>query len=84
MEFAVMDDKTADYLRTPEAARLLSVSHQYLEVCRCRGEGPPYVRLGRAIRYRRTSLDDWMKSRECRPNRSGETDVNLLARRERV
>ena len=74
MEFAIMDDNIAEYLRTPEAARHLSVSHQYLEVSRCRGEGPPYVKLGRAVRYRRAALDEWAKSRECRPNQDGQDD----------
>ena len=30
-----------------------------------RGDGPPYVKLGRAIRYREGALVQWMKSRHA-------------------
>lgn len=30
------------------------------------GEGPPFARLGGAVRYRRADLDDWVRSRIAR------------------
>ncbi|SFJ53200.1 helix-turn-helix domain-containing protein [Bradyrhizobium sp. Gha] len=56
---------TTEYLTTPEAAGYLKVSPQYLEGARSRGDGtgPPYVKLERAVRYRRHDLDAWMASR---------------------
>jgi excisionase family DNA binding protein len=55
------------YLTTPEAARYLNVSTQFLEIARYRGVGPPYCKIGRAVRYRRSRLDEWMISNERRP-----------------
>ena len=57
-----------EYLRTAEAAELLRLSVQYLSIARFRGEGgPPYIKIGRAVRYRRSSLIEWAQSLERRP-----------------
>ena len=73
----------SEYLRTPEAANYLSLSPQFLEVCRHRGEGPPYVKIGRAIRYRRSALDDWMTARESGPRPAGAFTAENSSRREK-
>jgi excisionase family DNA binding protein len=44
------------YATTAEAAALLGVTKNHLEALRARGEGPPFVRVGRAVRYPRSSL----------------------------
>jgi predicted DNA-binding transcriptional regulator AlpA len=52
-------------LLTPkEAARLLKVSLSWLAKARMRGDGPPYIRIGRSIRYAEAALIQWMKSRQ--------------------
>jgi predicted DNA-binding transcriptional regulator AlpA len=52
-------------LLTPkEAAQLLRVSLSWLAKARMRGDGPPYIQLGRSIRYAEVSLLQWMKSRQ--------------------
>ena len=43
-------DRTA-YLTTSEAAEYLHLSKQFLEIARHRGDGPPYIKLARAVRY---------------------------------
>jgi excisionase family DNA binding protein len=45
-----------EYLTTREAAALLGVSVRTLEGLRATGEGPRYVRVGRAVRYPRNML----------------------------
>ncbi len=55
------------YLNTTEAAEYLGVSPQFLEGARHRGEGPPYSRLVRRVKYIRTDLDAWMQKRRCDP-----------------
>jgi excisionase family DNA binding protein len=45
-----------EYLTTVEAAALLGVSVEGLEALRARGEAPPFVRAGHAVRYRRDDL----------------------------
>lgn len=42
---------------TEEAAKKLKLRKSTLEAWRCRGGGPVFVRLGRAIRYRQEDLD---------------------------
>lgn len=45
-----------EYLTTREAAALLGVSVRTLEGLRATGEGPRFVRVGRAVRYVRDDL----------------------------
>ncbi len=48
-------------LNTTEAAQLLGVSKAFLERDRWAGARIPFVRVGtRAVRYRRTDLDDYI------------------------
>jgi predicted DNA-binding transcriptional regulator AlpA len=52
-------------LLTPkEAAKLLKVSLSWLAKARMRGDGPPYIRIGRSIRYVLAALIQWMKGRQ--------------------
>jgi excisionase family DNA binding protein len=48
------------YFRPREAADYLRSSESTLAKKRLTGEGPPFVRIGRAVRYRRSDLDAWM------------------------
>jgi predicted DNA-binding transcriptional regulator AlpA len=50
-------------LTARETANFLRLSSSWLAKARMRGDGPPYVKLGRAIRYRESALVQWMKSR---------------------
>lgn len=43
-----------------EAARFLAISIRTLQAWRTKGAGPPFVRLGRAVRYSRHALIDWV------------------------
>ena len=61
-----VDGGGSDYLNTREAAAYLNVSTQFLEIARSRGTGPPYCKVGRAVRYRRAGLDEWMITNEKR------------------
>jgi hypothetical protein len=52
-------------LLTPkESARLLKVSSSWLAKARMRGDGPPYIRIGRSIRYAEAALIQWMRGRQ--------------------
>lgn len=52
-------------LLTPkETTKVLKVSLSWLAKARMRGDGPQYIRLGRAIRYTEQALLHWMKSRQ--------------------
>lgn len=52
-------------LLTPkEAAILLKVSTSWLAKARMRGDGPAFIKIGRAVRYDEAVLRQWMKSRQ--------------------
>jgi len=51
------------FLDTIEAAQHLGLKKTTLEAWRCRGGGPRFAKLGRAVRYRKADLDDWIESR---------------------
>lgn len=51
----------SDNLTTQEAAALLSLSARTLETWRITGNGPRYLKLGRAVRYSRTELENFQK-----------------------
>ena len=59
------EDARGDLLLTQaQAARFLHIRPGSLANWRWRGEGPPFVRLSRrAIRYRRSDLDAWIRTR---------------------
>jgi excisionase family DNA binding protein len=50
------------FLTEKQAARVLSLSHRTLQAWRRVGFGPAFVRLGRAIRYRREDVLAWANS----------------------
>jgi predicted DNA-binding transcriptional regulator AlpA len=50
-------------LTPPEAAKFLKMSVSWLAKARMRGDGPPFVRIGRSIRYREDDLRQWLKGR---------------------
>jgi hypothetical protein len=53
----------ADVLLTSsEAAEFLRCSVSWLAKARMTGDGPPYVRIGRSVRYRLVELISWLKS----------------------
>jgi hypothetical protein len=49
-------------LTAKEAARFLRVSSSWLAKSRMRGDGPPYAKIGRSIRYREDALIQWLRS----------------------
>ena len=51
-------------LTAKEAAVFLKVSLSRLAKARMRGDGPPYICIGRSIRYTEVATAQWMKSRQ--------------------
>jgi predicted DNA-binding transcriptional regulator AlpA len=50
---------SSELFTVSEAARWAKVSESYLNKARLTGEGPRFVRLGRAVRYRQEDLEAW-------------------------
>jgi len=51
-------------LEPDETAAFLKVSLSWLAKARATDEGPPFIRIGRCVRYRKAALLRWLKSRE--------------------
>lgn len=51
-------------LTTKQVARILNVSLSWLAKARMRGDGPPFIKVGRSIRYSESVLQQWMRSRQ--------------------
>jgi predicted DNA-binding transcriptional regulator AlpA len=49
-------------LTSPEASDVLRLSESWLAKARMRGDGPPYAKMGRSIRYPESELLQWMRS----------------------
>lgn len=50
-------------MTTAQAAEVLGVSRRFLEISRHRGDGPEYVKVGSAVRYRPSALESWIEQR---------------------
>lgn len=57
---------TAEILTTREAATYCRLGKATLERFRITGDGPTYLKLGGAVRYRRDDLDAWLATRLTR------------------
>jgi predicted DNA-binding transcriptional regulator AlpA len=52
-------------LREQDAADLLCLSVRTLQSWRIRLAGPPFVQVGRSVRYRRSDLIAWIDANTC-------------------
>ena len=50
-------------LDTRRASKHIGLAESTLEKMRVAGDGPPYAKLGRAVRYRMCDLDSWAAAR---------------------
>ncbi len=54
-------------LTVKEAAAYIRMSESFLNNARSCGsiDAPPFVKIGRAVRYLKEDLDQWLESRRC-------------------
>ena len=62
-----MEANQKDILDRKEAAAFLRIGKNTLAAWACRRFGPPFVRVGRRIVYRRSDLNQWLDSHRCSP-----------------
>lgn len=48
---------------TKAAAERVALSVRMMEDLRLKGDGPPFAKIGRAVRYRVADLDAWVAGR---------------------
>jgi excisionase family DNA binding protein len=59
----VIADSVREVMTTEQAAEYLQCSRQRLDQWRHQGNGPPFVKMARLVRYRRSDLDKWLGER---------------------
>jgi predicted DNA-binding transcriptional regulator AlpA len=65
-------------LNVSQVAERCGVSISFLNKLRTKGGGPPYLKLGHAVRYLDSKLDDWIAAQERRS--TSETSASREAR----
>ncbi len=54
-------------LTPKELAELMQVTEEHLERMRAKRQGPPWVYLGRPVRYRRVDVHEWLEHNRAAP-----------------
>jgi hypothetical protein len=70
-ENTILAEPLAGYLLEDRIAEKRRVSKRTLRSERQRGDGPPFVKLGKRVYYPLDGFRDWLKSIERQPVRSG-------------
>ena len=58
MKTALSEDRV---LTRDEVQSFFGISKRFLELAAARGDGPPYLRLGRNVRYRVADVRAWLQ-----------------------
>jgi predicted DNA-binding transcriptional regulator AlpA len=64
MSAPVKTNTTDPLLHSADVAKFLKVSLSWLAKARMRGVGPPFIKIGRSIRYSEAALIQWTKGRQ--------------------
>lgn len=54
------DNKPAEYLDERRLCALLGISSVTATKWRAKAKGPPFIKVGRLVRYRRRDVDAWL------------------------
>lgn len=65
-------EERSNLLTTDEVAAFFKISASWLAKSRRRGEGPPFVKIGRSVRYSKDAVLDWVLA-HTKGNRRRET-----------
>jgi predicted DNA-binding transcriptional regulator AlpA len=56
----------SELIAPSQTAEETGLSEHTLAIYRCRGNGPPYYKIGKFVRYDREEVRQWMRSRRYR------------------
>lgn len=60
----IPERRAPEYLNTKQLAQRLGLHFHTLEKWRVEGKGPPFIRIGRTIKYRWWEVEKWMNERQ--------------------
>lgn len=66
-------------MTTTEAAAYLGKSASWLNQSRCRGDGPPFFRLGSSVRYSAPEIDKWVQSQRATRTHANDNAARRVA-----
>ncbi len=55
--------QSRSFLKETDVARMWGITDRALQAMRLRGDGPPYHKIGRLVRYRLSDLELWLDQR---------------------
>lgn len=55
-----MTEQFERLLNQKELSEILNMSEAWLEMSRFKKSGPPYLKIGRAVRYRLSDVNKWL------------------------
>ena len=55
------DTQSDRLLSRAEVETKFGISRRFLEISAVRGDGPPYIKIGRSVRYRIGDLREWIE-----------------------
>jgi predicted DNA-binding transcriptional regulator AlpA len=58
-----MSNENSQRLKEPDAAKYIGMSRPWLRLSRMKGNGPPHLKISRAVRYDIRDLDKWLESK---------------------
>jgi predicted site-specific integrase-resolvase len=53
-----------EYITETQLSNHLNISVRTLQQWRVRGDGPPFTKLSRSVRYKKQSVQDWLDQQE--------------------
>ena len=67
IEALLLQGVQAEYTDNAGAAAFLGLQPATLEIWRTRREGPPFIKVGKVVRYSMADLRQWMEARRQKP-----------------
>ena len=67
IETLLSQGSLAEYTDNSGAAAFLGLQPATLEIWRTRREGPPFIKVGKVVRYSMADLRQWMQERRQKP-----------------
>jgi predicted DNA-binding transcriptional regulator AlpA len=60
---SIQTSQPAEYIDAPTFCAMVGIKTQTAAKWRCTGEGPRFTRVGSAVRYKRSAVEQWLASR---------------------
>jgi len=63
------DSLTDEFMDERQFAALMGKTLRTIRLWEQKREGPPRIKIGKTVRYRKGAIEQWLRSRESRPCR---------------